>query len=507
MADTNVKVVLTAQDNTGSAFSSVSSKVSGLNKDVSGLAKTLLGGAIAGGAALTAFLVSSAKAAGDAQVAMASMNATLATMTGKTIEVSTGLVKTVSTLKMSGIEIEQAKQKIVEFNLGIEKQNNLVNDAANKLAKGKITQAQYNQIQRESKIAVDTLNLSIKALNEKMGETDDKQEEIKRKIVITKEEMAAYRRTILDAAEASQKLGFDNEDAALSITRFFQATGDVNKAIELNNTAMDLAAAKNLDLATAASLVNQVLSGNGRVLKQYQIDIKDSATPLEALGQLHEAVMGQAQARTMTFEGQMRVISLAFEDFKKTIGAALLEALTPWVQKFTAWLNDPETKKNFAVWTANFRSWVDVLVPTVIGVFQLWWNVLKGIYDTITVIGDALSRAITLAQQYQAVGSRVSAVAGNFNPTQAIGNAAAGLYNAVFRAGGGPVLPSGSYVVGESGPELFRPKSAGDIVPVYARAGGGITVNIIGNTLLDDMAAEKIGDLIIERLKLSSRLT
>lgn len=47
------------------------------------------------------------------------------------------------------------------------------------------------------------------------------------------------------------------------------------------------------------------------------------------------------------------------------------------------------------------------------------------------------------------------------------------------RADGGPVLPGGAYLVGERGPEVFRPTSAGHIEP----AGGGgvsVTVNVQG---------------------------
>lgn len=47
------------------------------------------------------------------------------------------------------------------------------------------------------------------------------------------------------------------------------------------------------------------------------------------------------------------------------------------------------------------------------------------------------------------------------------------------RADGGPVLPGGAYLVGERGPEVFRPTAAGNIEP----AGGGgvsVTVNVQG---------------------------
>lgn len=47
------------------------------------------------------------------------------------------------------------------------------------------------------------------------------------------------------------------------------------------------------------------------------------------------------------------------------------------------------------------------------------------------------------------------------------------------RADGGPVLPGGAYLVGERGPELFRPASAGSIEPV-GNGGVSVTVNVQG---------------------------
>ena len=43
------------------------------------------------------------------------------------------------------------------------------------------------------------------------------------------------------------------------------------------------------------------------------------------------------------------------------------------------------------------------------------------------------------------------------------------------RADGGPVLGGGAYLVGERGPEVFRPTSAGSVEPL---GGGGVSVTI-----------------------------
>ena len=54
--------------------------------------------------------------------------------------------------------------------------------------------------------------------------------------------------------------------------------------------------------------------------------------------------------------------------------------------------------------------------------------------------------------------------------TQAVGSVFSG-----SRAEGGPVLGGGAYLVGERGPEVFRPTGAGVIEPT---GGGGVTVNV-----------------------------
>lgn len=67
-----------------------------------------------------------------------------------------------------------------------------------------------------------------------------------------------------------------------------------------------------------------------------------------------------------------------------------------------------------------------------------------------------------------------------------LGAAGAGLSQALgkrfsgARAEGGPVLPGGAYLVGERGPEVFRPASAGDIEPAGSTGGISVTVNVQG---------------------------
>jgi hypothetical protein len=68
-------------------------------------------------------------------------------------------------------------------------------------------------------------------------------------------------------------------------------------------------------------------------------------------------------------------------------------------------------------------------------------------------------------------------------PTPAPRTTASGLGGSVLmRARGGPVMAGGMYMVGEEGPELFRPAMAGSIVPagptqqMLSGGGSGITI-------------------------------
>lgn len=72
------------------------------------------------------------------------------------------------------------------------------------------------------------------------------------------------------------------------------------------------------------------------------------------------------------------------------------------------------------------------------------------------------------------------------------------------RAQGGPVSPSGSYLVGENGPEIFTPNTFGRI---QNSIGGGGTLVITGNTFVDlDDMTRKVGNEMMSDLLLRERL-
>jgi len=108
------------------------------------------------------------------------------------------------------------------------------------------------------------------------------------------------------------------------------------------------------------------------------------------------------------------------------------------------------------------------------------------IEDAFSRAGASLTRSlaraaadgeVSLAELARAVIAAVGAgVAGSGGLGAAIARAVAGAAGfSGARADGGPVMGGGAYLVGERGPEVFRPDGAGVI---ESRGSGGVTVNV-----------------------------
>lgn len=84
---------------------------------------------------------------------------------------------------------------------------------------------------------------------------------------------------------------------------------------------------------------------------------------------------------------------------------------------------------------------------------------------------------ISLAELARAVLAAVNAAAGrgaSGGLSEIISQAVGSIFSGA-RADGGPVVAGGAYLVGERGPELFRPSAGGAVEPA---GGQGVTVNV-----------------------------
>ena len=108
-------------------------------------------------------------------------------------------------------------------------------------------------------------------------------------------------------ADSNVSLGYSVADSTKSLAQAFTATKNVSQAMQVNQAAMDLARAKNIDLATATNQVILAMNGQGRALATYGIQIKDGLSGMAALQAVQGAVNGQAEDFANTLNGQLAV--------------------------------------------------------------------------------------------------------------------------------------------------------------------------------------------------------
>ena len=390
-----LKVVISAENKTAKAFGEVKKSTGLLQKDVSGLAKTLLGVGVAGAAAFTAFAVSAVRGAADAEASLARVDSILKTM----------------------------------------------GDSALK-----------------------------------------------------------NRDALLSQAAAAVKLGFDDEAASESLAKLYQRTGDLTKATELNNLAMDLARAKSIDLESASRLVGMVMSGNARALKEFGIEIDETLPPMAALGVLQEKVAGQSEAFADTFQGKMLVISESVSNLKDAFGGALIEGLQPFVDQMTKWVSDPknlETITKIGTAVGKFLTEAFKFATLSIEGFKLMFDALtdsmyiKGlvkIIETVEKLASAFEKAASAARKVTGDSGSGGSVSGAFS------SKSTKKVNDVI------ITPSGQAYETHPDDFIFATKNPA------AMAGGGPQINIYNPVITDERMVGKIAEQISSLLKREMRL-
>lgn len=484
--DQTVKVILKGEDNTKAAFSSAGKSADGLNKGLSTLSKTLLGATAAVGGMAVAFGVSAVKSAMEAESATAQLNAVL---------------------KSTGNAAGFTAKEILDYSASLQKMTTF-NDEA-------ITGAQ---------------NLLLTFTNIKGP--------------IFKEATA----TILDM---SQALGQDLKSSAIQLGK---ALNDPIQGITALSRVGVSFTDKQKDLI-------QSLVDSGKTMEAQKIILKE----------LNVEFGGSAAAAAGTFAGKIEQLKNAFDDFKETIGVTIITALTPLItmlldfggtvdmlkEKILGWLSLLDEQTGIVthlkdVWAALTFEFTENLLPvfeefwskhgplmvelgkslaivfgvTLLIAFKLLVDIIAGLaivmsrvlaigtalldvaFSTWTVAIDAFSAAWNGAKR--AIEAVANAIQRVIDLAKSAGSKVSGVLGIDgARASGGPVSAGGTYLVGENGPELFRPSSSGSIIPNRALGGagvGGITINISGNTLLDSTAGEKIGEQIMRVLKNNLRI-
>ena len=130
---------------------------------------------------------------------------------------------------------------------------------------------------------------------------------------------------------ARMKLGFSDDEQRDSLAKLVVATNDVNKALAIQRTAMDLARLKGISLGEASEALTKIEGGQFRALKALGIELKAGATAQDALNAVTKAATGQAEDYAETTGGKMLTAQVrmneASEEFGRVIMPIVAEAM------------------------------------------------------------------------------------------------------------------------------------------------------------------------------------
>lgn len=325
---------------------------------------------------------------------------------------------------------------------------------------------------------------------------------------------------ILDQADALQRLTTYDDDAVVSASNLLLTFTNIKGAIfqQALPAILDMSTAMGQDLQGSAIQVGKALNDpieGITALRRVGVSFTDqqqdmikslveSGKTMEAqkliLNELSTEFGGSAEAAANTFEGRIQQLNNAFDDMKKTIGGALIEALMPFVNQLTVWASKKETQEKIAEISKQIKEWAEVIIPVAIDSVKILFGWLKSIVGVFVEIGKEINYVIEqLARLANAVKNSTAGkiVTGAISEIKYLTGA---------KADGGPVMGGSSYLVGERGPEIFTPNVSGFITPNGMTMGTSINISISGNTLLDDTAGAKIARQIMDSLKGNIRI-
>jgi len=161
---------------------------------------------------------------------------------------------------------------------------------------------------------------------------------------VAQKELARVLRTTTKATDAQiaavekwitvqgKVLGITDDELRPAYAGLLRATGSVTKAQKLSAIAFDIAASKGLPLKTVTNALEKAYGGNyialTKLAPEYRDMIKKGASFEEVMKKLAEATGGAAAGAADTFQGKLKILNVQFDEFKETIGNALIPVLT-----------------------------------------------------------------------------------------------------------------------------------------------------------------------------------
>jgi phage-related protein len=139
--------------------------------------------------------------------------------------------------------------------------------------------------------------------------------------------------------KTSLAYGVTDGDLRPSLERLARATGDVQKAQELQALALDISAGSGKSLEAVSNALAKAQEGNTAALGKLGVGLSTAELKTlsfdEVTKKLADTFENQASVKAETFQGKMDRLKVAFDEGKETVGGFILDAITPLMTIFT----------------------------------------------------------------------------------------------------------------------------------------------------------------------------
>jgi phage terminase small subunit len=136
--------------------------------------------------------------------------------------------------------------------------------------------------------------------------------------------------------KTSLAFGVTDDELRPSLERLSRATGDLRKAQELQTVAIDVAAGSGKSLEAVTNAMAKAAEGNTASLAKLGIGLSSAELKTMSMEQitakLADTFENQAATKADTFQGKLDRLTIAFDEGKETVGAYILDAITPMVE-------------------------------------------------------------------------------------------------------------------------------------------------------------------------------
>lgn len=135
--------------------------------------------------------------------------------------------------------------------------------------------------------------------------------------------------------QTSLAVGITDDELRPSLERLSRATGNLEKAQKLQAVAIDVAAGSGKSLEAVTNAMARAAEGNTTALAKLGIGLTAAQLKTmsmdEVTAKLADTFENQASAKADTFQGKLTRLQIAFDEGKETVGAFILDAITPLV--------------------------------------------------------------------------------------------------------------------------------------------------------------------------------